>query len=162
MKELLLDLYGFTCWGRDMVLAKADLLTAGEFEQETRFPFRSVKETLVHMMSAEYAYRMRCEGQPHQTLKKDDFADAAAVRKYWQSEEALMRKYLANVDEATLNAKVRYKAPSGDEFERQRLAMIKQLFFHSAQHRSEVAQMVTEFGFSPGNLDYTFYTDAAK
>jgi uncharacterized damage-inducible protein DinB len=162
LNEFLLDLYDFTCWGRDRVLSVAENLTAEQFDQETRFPYHTVKETLVHMLSAEYAYRMRCQQQPHQALKKDDFADLAAVRERWQQEEALMRAYIAGVSEADLNAKVRYKAPSGDEFERERLQMIKQLFFHSAQHRSEVAQMLTEFGHSPGNLDYTIYCDSAK
>jgi uncharacterized damage-inducible protein DinB len=160
LNELLLDLYNYTCWSRDRLFAMAENLTPDQFDQETRFPFRTVKETLVHMMSAEYAYRMRCMQQPHSTLKKQDFADLAAVRSYWQQEEALMRTYLSEVSEAELSEKVRYKAPSGDEFVRGRLPMIKQLFFHSAQHRSEVAQMLTEFDQSPGNLDYTIYCDS--
>lgn len=160
--DWLLDLYDFTCWGRDRILTLAEKLTPEQFDAETRFPYHTVKETLVHMMSAEYAYRMRCMLQPHQMLKKQDFADLAALRAYWQQEQSLMRAYIAEVSEADLNAKVRYKAPSGDEFERERLQMIKQLFFHSAQHRSEVAQMLTEFGHSPGNLDYTIYCDTGR
>lgn len=157
LKQHILDMYDFTCWGRDRMLDTAKPLTAEQFDQETRFPIHTVKETLVHTLSAEYAYRMRCQGQTYKGMDKKDFADLAAVRARWAQEEKEMRSYLAGIDEASLAGIVRYKVSSGDEFERTRLALLTQLCFHGMQHRAEIAQMLTEFGHSPGNIDYTVF-----
>jgi uncharacterized damage-inducible protein DinB len=38
-----------------------------------------------------------------------------------------------------------------------RADVLTQLLFHGMQHRAEMAQMLTEFGHSPGNIDYLIY-----
>lgn len=70
LKDHLLEMYNFNCWGRDLMLDMAEALTPEQFDQETRFPIHTVKETLVHTLSAEYAYRMRCQGQTYTGLEK--------------------------------------------------------------------------------------------
>ncbi|HRN51764.1 MAG TPA: DinB family protein [Anaerolineales bacterium] len=157
LKDLLLDLYDFTCWGRELMLEHAAKLTPEQYEEETRFPIKSVKETLVHTLSAERAYRTRCAGLPTAAVKSEEFADLAALRAYWQDEETQMRAYLTGASEDELAGSVTYKVSTGEEFTRARLELLKQLFFHSMQHRAELAQMLTEFGHSPGNIDYTMY-----
>jgi uncharacterized damage-inducible protein DinB len=162
LKEYLLNLYDFSCWGRDQIFGQAAKLTAEQFDQQTRFPIHTVKETLVHTMSAEQIYRQRLMGQPRTEVEKETFADLAAIRDYWKAEEAGMRDYLASVSDEKWLEKFRYTTSRGDEFERVRVHMVTQLFFHSAQHRSELAQMVTEFGFSPGDIDFTIYLGTKK
>ncbi len=162
LKDYLLEMYEFNCWGNELLLGKAAALTPEQFEQDTRFPIHSVKETLVHMLSAEYAYRMRCSGQSFTPLKKEDFADVAAVRARWQEEQAEMRKYLGSASDDELAAAVTYKVSTGEEFTRLRRTLLTQLLFHSMQHRAEVAQMLTELDQSPGNIDYTVYRAEGK
>lgn len=157
LRDLLLDLYDFTCWGRDLMLEHAAMLSLEQYEEETRFPIKSVKETLVHTLSAECAYRARCAGLPTAAVKPEEFADLAALRAYWQDEETQMRAYLTGASEDELAGNVTYTVSTGEEFTRARLELLKQLYFHSMQHRAELAQMLTEFGHSPGNIDYTMY-----
>jgi uncharacterized damage-inducible protein DinB len=35
------------------------------------------------------------------------------------------------------------------------------ILYHSAQHRSEMAEMLTRYGQSPGDLDFVFYLNSA-
>ena len=157
LQDHLLNLYDFNCWGRDLVLAKSEALTADHFDQETRFPIHTIKETLVHTMSAEMAYRKRCMGETHKGVGKGEFPDLNSIRVFWDDEEKQMRLYLASVPDEVLTSTVKYKTVKGDDYERVRLDLIFQLFFHSMQHRAEIAQMLTEFGHSPGDIDYTVY-----
>jgi uncharacterized damage-inducible protein DinB len=157
LKEYIVEMYDFNCWGNDLLLGKAAALTPEQFEQDTRFPIHSIKETMVHTLSAEYAYRMRCSGQGFTGLKNEDFADLAAVRNRWEQEKADMHSYLASASDEELSATVTYKVSTGEEFTRLRRTLLTQLLFHSMQHRAEVAQMLTEAGHSPGNIDYTVY-----
>lgn len=157
LKDFLLDLYDFTCWGRDLMLETASRLTPEQYAEETRFPIKSVKETLVHTLSAEAAYLARCAGQAFEPIKLEDYPDVDSLRARWEAEESAMRAYLANASEEELQGSVTYKVSTGEEFTRGRVVLLKQLFFHSMQHRAELAQMLTEFGHSPGNIDYTLY-----
>jgi uncharacterized damage-inducible protein DinB len=162
LKDYILSLYDFSCWGRDLILKTAEPLSAEQFDQETRFPIKTVKETLVHTMGAEEIYRKRLMGMPVKALEKSDFADLAAIRDFWQQEEKLMRDFLAGLSEAELLGTVTYTTSRGDTYERVRKDLLTQMFFHSMQHRSELAQMLTEFGHSPGNIDYTLFLDSRK
>ena len=157
LRDHLLNLYDFNCWGRDLMLTKSEALTPEQFDQDTRFPIHTIKETMVHSMSAERAYRNRCMGEAYKAVEKDEFADVKAIQEFWTEEEKQMRKYLSLVEDEELSSHVKYKVADGREFERVRLDLLFQLLFHSMQHRAEIAQMLTEFGQSPGNIDYTVY-----
>lgn len=162
LKDYLLEMYDFNCWGNELLLGKAEQLTLEQFEEDTRFPLHSVKETLVHTLSAECAYRMRCSGLALTPIKKEDFADVAAVQSRWQQEQAEMSKYLTGLSDGDLAQTVTYMVSTGEEFTRLRRTLLTQLLFHSMQHRAEVAQMLTEAGHSPGNIDYTVYRAERK
>lgn len=158
LRDQLTTLYDFTCWARTLILERATALNTEQLEQDSRFPIGSLKETLAHTLSAESAYRKRLVGEAVTAgLKAADFADVIALRDAWQEEEALMRAYLAGVDDETLAGEIRYTTSRGEEFTRVRRDVLYQLLFHSAQHRSEAAQMLTEFDQSPGDLDYALY-----
>ncbi|MCW5876632.1 MAG: DinB family protein [Anaerolineales bacterium] len=158
LRDQLVNLYDFTCWGRDILLDKVAALSLEQFEQDTRFPLNSVKETLVHMLSADWAYHKRLVGEPVPGgLKADDFADVQAIRDAWAVEEGLMRAYLDGADDETLAQVVKFTNSRGEEFERVRQDILFQLLFHGAQHRAELAQILTEYGHSPGDLDYALY-----
>lgn len=160
LKEYILEMYNFNCWGRDRMLSTAESLSLGQLDQETRFPNHAVKETLIHALSAEHSYRTRCQQQPKVWLDESQFPDLKSIRDYWAEEEQKMRSYLNQITDADLGQVVRYKTSSGDEFARTRLVILTQLFFHGMQHRSEIAEMLTEFGHSPGDIDYTVYRDS--
>ena len=160
LKEYIQELYDFNCWGRDRILDTAEAISSSQFDQETRFPHNTVRRTLVHVLSAENSYRIRCQQQPKTWLEESHFPDLRVVRDYWFDEEKKMRGYLNQVNDVDLDQVVRYKTSSGDEFARTRLVILTQLFFHGMQHRSELAQMLTVFGHSPGDIDYTVYRDS--
>ncbi|MEX2160852.1 MAG: DinB family protein [Anaerolineales bacterium] len=158
LREYLIELYDFTCWGRDLLLDKAENLTAEQFDQDTRFPIHTIKETLVHVLTAELAYRKRASQEPYlKGLEKSEFPDLKSMRAYWAAEEKLMRAFLATLNDDAIGDTLTYKTTAGDEVKRRRIDLIFQLYFHGMQHRAEMAQMLTEFGHSPGNIDYSVY-----
>jgi len=160
LKEYILEMYGFNCWGCDRILNTTEAISPSQFDLEMRFPHHTVRRTLVHVLSAEYTYRIRCQQQSKTWLEESQFPDLKSLRDYWVDEETKMRGYLNQLKDADLDRVVRYKISSGDEFARTRLVILTQLFFHGMQHRSEVAQILTEFGYSPGDIDYTVYRDS--
>ena len=114
---------------------------------------RSLRDILVHMLDTEQGWRENLRaGRRHASpeLRSEDFPNPAALAAAWHEDELTMRAWLATLDDETINA----------------AAYIPQLRLwqclvhvvnHGTQHRSEAAMILTHFGQSPGDLDFTFY-----
>ena len=151
-------MYEYNYWCNQLIMDTAKNLSTEQFEQQTKFPLNSFKETLVHTMSAERVYRMRLAGETPSGVEQDEFADLSGVREFWDEEEKQMMAYLDSLDDAAVPESFKYTvASTGKEYERVRADVLTQLLFHGMQHRAEMAQMLTEFGHSPGNIDYLIY-----
>ncbi|MBN1316472.1 MAG: hypothetical protein JXA42_13435 [Anaerolineales bacterium] len=53
-------MYEFNYWGRDSVLAACDNLTEDELPGETPTSFGSIRNPLVHILNAEWIWRVCC------------------------------------------------------------------------------------------------------
>jgi uncharacterized damage-inducible protein DinB len=68
-----------------------------------------------------------------------------------------MRAYLATLQDEDMTNLVRYTIPSGEQRERVLWHCLVHVVNHGTQHRSEAAAMLTEYGQSPGDLDFTLF-----
>lgn len=151
-------MFEYNYWCNQLIMDTTDNLAAEQFEQQTEFPLNSFKETLVHTMSAERVYRMRLAGEAPSGVEQNEFTNLQAIRDFWGDEEIQMMAYLDHIDDAAVTDGFKYTiASTGKEYERMRADVLTQLLFHGMQHRAEMAQMLTEFGHSPGNIDYLIY-----
>lgn len=163
IKDHIRRMFDYNYWCNTLIMDTAENLTPEQFVQQTKFPFKTVRETLVHIMSGERIYRMRLAGEAPSGLEAADFADLAAIRTYWADEESQLRAYLDSLDETDLSESFTYTvASTGKEYERVRVDVFTQLLFHGMQHRAELAQMLTECGHSPGNIDYLVYINQVQ
>lgn len=71
-----------------------------------------------------------------------------------------MDAYLALLQEADLAAQLTIKRWDGVELDMIRWHMLSHLLMHSMQHRSEAAVLLTQYGRSPGDIDFLFFTFA--
>jgi len=75
----------------------------------------------------------------------------------WFDLELQMRDYLAGTSEKMLLQDFKYLRSDETEHKNRYLDVFTQLFFHGMQHRAELAVILTNLGYSPGNLDYITY-----
>ena len=71
-------------------------------------------------------------------------------------EQREMRAYLDTLTEETLNGTIRYVIP-GVVRERVVWHLLLDAIFHAMQHRSEAAALLTTYGQSPGDYDFTMF-----
>ncbi len=136
------------------ILAAAAALEPGAFAGPA--PVRgcaSLRDTLVHVLDAERAWRhgLRTGRDDAPDLDPDAFPTAAALADAWRTDEALMRAWLATLDDAAMSA----ITPNG----RPLWHCLAHVVNHGTQHRSEAAMMLTHWGCSPGELDLSAYSD---
>ena len=65
-----------------------------------------------------------------------------------------MRTFLASIREEDLTRHIEGVTDEGTAYVDLIWHSMMHVLFHGAQHRSEAAEIVTEYGFSPGELDF--------
>ncbi len=156
----ILTLYDYNYWATHQILTASARVSPAQFVHPTTHNFGSLRGTLVHTLDGECAWRMLCQ---HNTLdyfdamQEEAFPTFASVEQRWQTEESAMRDYLASLTDTDLTDYVRYTTAEGNRRERLLWHCLFHLANHGTQHRSEAATILTEYGQSPGELDFTAF-----
>ena len=152
-------MYDYNQWANRIILGKAAQVTSEQFNQPTNFPWKNLRGTLLHTMNAENIWRLICQtGQrPNQRLgETQPFETLDSIRLVWQEEANAMQNYLASLNNTPMDTLIRYTRPDG-VYERVLWHCLYHMINHGMQHRSECAAMLTDFGYSPGDIDFTHF-----
>src|SRR5262245_5164705 len=89
-------LYDYGYWANKKLLAVVSQLTPEQFTQNVAGSYGSVRNTLVHTLSAEWGWLDRCGGHVRgPALKADDYPTAASLVEMWTKVEGWVRAFLA-------------------------------------------------------------------
>jgi uncharacterized damage-inducible protein DinB len=151
-------LFDYNYWANKRILDAAEHLDEAQLHTATRGGHESLYRTLIHIMGAEYIWRMRWQGVSlPERLNANDFPTLEALRTRWQEEERLMRLFLATLPEEDMTHIVSYVSREGNALSVALWQLMAHLINHSTQHRSEVALLLSELGHSPGDLDFLWF-----
>jgi uncharacterized damage-inducible protein DinB len=159
------QLIDYHYWARDRLLDAVDALTPEQFSRDLGSSFRSVRETLIHLYSADWVWHSRWIGHsPTQHLSSEPFTDQAAVRRLWSEHEALVRAHTAGLDEDTVAAVLDYRLFNGTAGASPVWQMVQHVVNHASYHRGQVVTMLRQLGAAPPkSLDLiTFYRELAR
>lgn len=157
-------LVNYTYWARDRALAAVDALSPEQFTSRVTSSFVSVRDTLVHVLSAESVWLSRWKKEIRSgMLTADAFPDAASLRKAWQEDESKMRAFFENVDDEGLRGVIEYKAFNGQPFATPLFQMLQHVVNHGSYHRGQVTTLLRQFGAAPPkSMDLiAFYRETA-
>ena len=137
-------------WARDRMLTAVEALTSEQYTKDMASSFKSVRDTVVHIYFAEWAWHSRWMGNsPAHGLKPEDFPDVPAIRSAWVAHEAKMRSYLAGVDEKGVDRVYEFKMLSGQETRNVFWHMLQHVVNHATYHRGQVTTMLRQLGATP-------------
>jgi uncharacterized damage-inducible protein DinB len=68
-----------------------------------------------------------------------------------------MRKYLAGLTDEALAGNIEYTRTEGTHFKTPLWQILLHVINHGTQSRSEAAVLLTQYGHSPGDLDYMVF-----
>jgi uncharacterized damage-inducible protein DinB len=140
------------------MVAAGRKLSAEQFAAPAAFPFGGLRGTLLHILDAEWSWRLRLQhGAPSSDLLEADFPTLDALVTRWQDEEQEMRAYLGSLDDEKLAGTVRYPIGEGKMRERILWHCLLHLANHGTQHRAEAAAILTALGQSPSDVDFTIF-----
>ena len=153
--------FSYNAWANERVFNKAALVNLEQFNKSSVVGDRSLRQILFHMVQVERVWRFLAqEGQvePSQLLSSELLPSAATMQTVQKQEHQHMDAYLAQLEETDLAAQPTIKRWDGIEIDMIRWHMLSHLLMHSMQHRSEAAVILTQYGQSPGDIDFLFFT----
>jgi uncharacterized damage-inducible protein DinB len=161
--EYIRTLYQYSAWANGRILDTAAGLAPGQLTEGAGASYGSVRDTLVHTMSAQWIWLQRWKGvSPRAMLRAGDFPDLGAIRTHWVALERETRDFVEGLDEAQLARVLSYTNTRGQEWAYPLWQMLIHQVNHATQHRSEAALLLTQMGHSPGDLDLLVYMDAVN
>ena len=154
---MMLKMFGFNHQTNNRLLDLATMLTPEQWDAPQDIGRRSsLRETMFHTLIVEEEWVYFCE---HSVTRFDfrkieDYPDVASLRRFSDDTYQWIQGYLENLDEEKLTATITGAAPGDVERNFSVWYILLHAVFHSAQHRSEAAEMLTRFGYSPGFIDF--------
>ena len=138
-------------WARDRLLDAIEPLTPEQLNRDTGSSFKSIRETVVHIYAAEWAWYSRWQGSsPTALLTSDGFPDVAAIRAAWTAHEAKMRAFLDSLGESGIMRVFDFKLLSGHAGSSPFWQMLQHVVNHASYHRGQVTTMLRQIGAQPG------------
>jgi uncharacterized damage-inducible protein DinB len=161
--EYIRTLYQYSAWANGRILDTAAGLAPGQLTEGAGASYGSVRDTLVHTMSAQWIWLQRWKGvSPRVMLRAGDFPDLDAIRTHWAGLERETRDFVEGLGETQLARVISYTNTRGQEWAYPLWQMLIHQVNHATQHRSEAALLLTQMGHSPGDLDLLVYMDAVN
>ncbi len=153
-------LYEYNRWANARILEAVSALNAGQFNQDLASSHRSVRDTLVHIMSGEWIWLRRWHGQsPKSMFDPADFASLAALRARWVEVEREQMDFVHGVTEVSLKKVVAYENLQGETWRYPLKHMMEHLVNHSTYHRGQVTTMLRQLGAEPVATDFLIFLD---
>jgi uncharacterized damage-inducible protein DinB len=140
----------FHYWARNRTLDAASLLTHEQYARDLGNSFASVRDTLVHLYSAEWAWFERWHGVSPTSMKDPvEYPDVESLRAAWFAHEEKMRAFLASLDDEGINRIVAYRSLAGVEATSHIWEMLQHVVNHGTYHRGQITTMLRQLGATP-------------
>jgi uncharacterized damage-inducible protein DinB len=151
-------LYNYGYWANARLFRVVAGLTPAQFTQTVAGSYGSVRNTLVHVMSAEWGWLDRCGGFPRgPALKPDDYPTFESLASTWRTVETHVRDFLATLSDADLDRVVQFTLPGSEPRAIPLGALMQHAANHAVHHRGQVALLLRLLGHTPGNVDLVIY-----
>lgn len=155
--DYLRELYAYHARANQRIMAAAAGLTDADLSQAPIPAHGSLRDTMVHTLSAEWVWLNRISGfSPGGMLSVEEFPSLLSIQLRWEAETTALRNLIDGLTEYDLSRSVTYTR-QGEEHATPLWQILVHLANHGTQHRSELAAMLTAIGRSPGELDMIRY-----
>ncbi len=149
--------YDYSYWANQRLLDVVSGLTPDEFTRSVAGSYGSVRNTLVHILSAEWGWLERCGGLARgERLSPQDYPTVESLVQAWARVEESLRAFLAGLDDDDLAREIEFtlggpkrSLPLGD--------LLQHAAVHAVHHRGQVALLLRTLGHAPGNFDFLLY-----
>lgn len=154
-------LFRYTVWANAQVLDAAAQLSAEELTRDLKNSFPSVRDTLVHILFAEWVWLRRWKGESPRAWfgAPVESADVSLLRAQFDFFAREREELLAGLDDAALEEPLTYTNTKDEQWSYQLGQMMRHVVNHSTYHRGQVVTMIRQLGYTAPSTDLLIYVD---
>jgi uncharacterized damage-inducible protein DinB len=139
----------FNFWARDRIVAAVRTLDIDQYTRDLRNSFSSVRDTLVHLYSAEWVWLSRWEGtSPTTPIDPAIYPDLDSLMRAWHELERRFRDYVSAVGD-DVERVIDYRLMNGTPGRSAFWQMLQHVVNHGTYHRGQVTTMLRQLGATP-------------
>jgi uncharacterized damage-inducible protein DinB len=157
-------LYEYNRWANGRTMDVAEKLDATAFLKDLGNSFPSVRDTLAHILGAEWVWLRRWNGESPSTLiVASEFPTAASLRERFLAVDKERDAFLRGLTEGGLQYPFDYKDLAGNAMRLPLVQSMQHVVNHGTYHRGQITTMVRQLGGTPVSTDMSrFYVEKAK
>jgi uncharacterized damage-inducible protein DinB len=154
------ELYRYNQWANDRAFEAASGLTLEEFTRDLGNSYPSVRDTLTHLVWAEWIWLQRWKGtSPQHRFDAAEFPHVNTLATRWRELKAEQGALVEAVTGERLHAVLTYVNLQGRTF---RYTLWRQMYHvvnHSTYHRGQLTTMLRQLGRVPVPTDFLVFHD---
>jgi uncharacterized damage-inducible protein DinB len=153
--ETLFD-YGY--WANGKLFEVVSQLTLEQFSRPPGGGHGSIRDTMVHMVSAEWGWLGRCGGPERgAALNPVDYPTVATLVDTWGQVEASVRGFLSTLRDEDLARNVDFVLGGTEKRSMPLGELMQHAANHGVHHRGQVSLRLRLLGYDPDNFDLLLY-----
>ena len=156
-------LYGYNRWANSIILDTVSKLAAEDLTRDLHSSHRSVRDTLAHVLAAEWIWLERWKGvSPKALLNPADFPTIESLRTRWAEVERGYTEFISGMSDESLTTVIKYTNTRGEEWAYPLEQMMQHVMNHSSYHRGQVVTMLRQLGAAVKPVDLLVYMDKSR
>ena len=133
-------------------------MTPEQFTQPMAGSDGSIRNAMVHVMSAEWGWVARCGGPERgPALDPADFPTVASLVETWERVEASVREFLSTLRDEDLARPVEFAIGGMEKQSMPAGELLQHAANHGVHHRGQVSLRLRLLGYTPENFDLLLY-----
>ncbi|SDI08336.1 DinB family protein [Desulfosporosinus hippei] len=162
-RNQIIELYGYNAWANKTLMSVVKNLETEEFIRNLSSSFKSIRDTMVHILGAEELWLSRWIGEQGRTLLNPvDYPNYLAMAERWGDFSSQIDSFLMSLTETELLEEISYKNLEGVAYTLELWKQMLHVTNHSSFHRGQVVTMLRQVNKQPPSLDMIYYYLAKK
>lgn len=164
MKQYFNNLAKYNVWANNLVFEWLSSIDDDQWNQHIESSFSSIKETCIHVLSAEHIWHQRLIKVEVPVWLADDVKGSRdEVLIAWRKASASLLSYVGTLNDDELSAPLYYKRINGEAYTQPVQEILIHVFNHSTYHRGQLVTMLRQVGFTEvTSTDYLLYSRSAE
>jgi uncharacterized damage-inducible protein DinB len=155
------QLFDFNAWANRLVLDAAARLSDEDFTRDLKNSFPSVRDTLAHLLFAEWVWLRRWKGESPRAApwEASDFKNVESLREALAEVDGERAELVASLMGDALAEEITYTNTRGEKYRYPLGRMMQHVVNHSTYHRGQVVTMLRQLGAQAPSTDFLYYLD---
>ena len=169
-------LYAYNLWANQRMFSTLEKLTDAQFTESMQSSFPSIRESVLHILAAEWIWLKRWTGNSpratvmgdgtatmmHSTLSNggvavDRLSSLSGLQDFADSIEQERQKYFATLLDDDLQARLDYTDMGGKPYSMPLGELMQHVVNHGTYHRGQVTTLLRQVGAETIGLDMVFF-----